>query len=109
MTRSSNPQRAKRINTAVLLMDKEKSTAKAATALADQYGISKRQAYRYVQEAEAIGKEIPVPDMKVAFTVKLSRNLIQALRRHARSTGQRLSDIVAQALKAFLQNGRGRG
>jgi len=109
MKRTSNPQRAERINTAVSLMNKEKSTAKVATTLAGQYGISKRQAYRYVQEAEAIGKEIPIPDMKVAFTVKLSRNLIQALRRHAKSTGRSLSDIVAQALEAFLQNGRGRG
>jgi hypothetical protein len=109
MTRSSNPQRAKRINTAVLLMDKEKSTAKVAMALAVQYGISKRQAYRYVQEAEVIGKEIPVPDTKIAFTVKLSRNLVQTLRRHAMSTGQNLSDIVAQALDAFLQDGRRRG
>lgn len=109
MTRSSNSERAERINTTVLLMNKEKSSAKVATALAGQYGISKRQAYRYVQEAETIGKEIPVPDMKVAFTVKLSRNLVQALRRHAKSTRQSLSDIVAQALEAFLQNGRGRG
>lgn len=109
MRRTSKPQRAERINTAVLLMKEETSTAKVATTLADRYGISKRQAYRYVQEAEAIGEEIPIPDMKLAFTVKLSRNLIQALRRHAKGTGKSLSDIVAQALEAFLQNGRGRG
>jgi len=109
MTRSSNPERAKRMNAAVALIKREDSPAKAATALADQYGISRRQAYRYVHEAEVVGKEVPVPDTKMAFTVKLSRNLIKALRKYSKTTGQSLSEIVTQALQAFLQNGRGRG
>ncbi|MBW1678128.1 MAG: ribbon-helix-helix protein, CopG family [Deltaproteobacteria bacterium] len=109
MTRSSKPQHAQRINTALVLIKSEKSLSGAATALARRYRISKRQAYRYIREAELIGKQIPVPDTKIAFTVKLSKNLIEALRKYAKSTGQSLSEIVTQALEAFLQNGRGRG
>jgi hypothetical protein len=91
------------------LIKSEESLSSAATALARRYGISKRQAYRYVREAELIGKQVPVPDAKLAFTVKLSKNLIKALRRYAKNTGQSLSEIVTQALEAFLQNGRRRG
>ncbi len=75
----------------------------------DQYGISKRQAYRYIQEAKMIRKDVPIPDTKIAFTVKLSQNLIQALRQHAKDTGKTLSEIVTRSLKAFLQNEQRRG
>jgi predicted DNA-binding transcriptional regulator YafY len=109
MARGSNPERAQRINTALTLIKTEDSLSNAATALAKRYRISKRQAYRYVREAELIGKQVPVPDKKVAFTVKLSQGLIRALRQYANSTGKTLSEIVTQALEAFLRNGRGRG
>ena len=75
----------------------------------DQYGISKRQAYRYIQEAKMIRKDVPIPDTKIAFTVKLSQNLIQTLRKHAKDTGKTLSEIVTRSLEAFLQNGQRRG
>ena len=75
----------------------------------DQYGISKRQAYRYIQEAKMIRKDVPIPDTKIAFTVKLSQNLIQALRQQAKDTGKTLSEIVTRSLEAFLQNGQRRG
>jgi hypothetical protein len=78
-------------------------------ALSAQYGISKRQAYRYVKEAESAGRQIPVPDQKVAFTVKLSQNLTQSLRQYAQFKGQTLSEVVTQALEAFLYKGRRRG
>jgi predicted DNA-binding transcriptional regulator YafY len=109
MIRSSKPERAQRINTALALIKSEESLSSAATALARRYRISKRQAYRYVHEAESIGKQVPVPDAKIAFTVKLSKNLIKALRKYAKTTGKSLSEIGTQALEAFLKNGRRRG
>jgi predicted DNA-binding transcriptional regulator YafY len=108
MGRSSSSERAQRINTALALIKQRKSVANTATELAARYGISKRQAYRYVHEAELLGKQIPVPEAKIAFTVKLSQGLIQALRQYAKSTGQTLSEIVTQALEGFLRKGRGR-
>ncbi len=75
--------------------------------MAEKYGVSKRQAYRYVQQAMRIGEEVPVPDRKIAFTVKLSRSLVGALREYAERSGKSLSEIVTQTLEDFLQNGRG--
>jgi hypothetical protein len=109
MTRSSSSERARRINAALALIRQHGSVAKAAAALAVQYGMSRRQAYRYVHEAEVIGQEVPIPEKKMAFTVKLSQNLIQALRHCAKATGQSLSDLVTEALEAFLSKDGGRG
>ena len=109
MARSSSSERARRINAALALIEQHGSAARAAAALAAEYGMSRRQAYRYVHEAEVMGKEVPIPEKKIAFTVKLSQNLIQVVRQRAKSTGQSLSDIVTQALEAFLYKGRGRG
>jgi hypothetical protein len=105
MARSSNPQRAERINAAVALIARQGSPAEAAAALAAQYNISKRQAYRYVKEAGVVGKQVPIPDQKVAFTVKLSQSLTQKLRHYSLSRGLTLSEIVTQALEAFLYKG----
>ncbi len=109
MTKSSNTERAQRVNTAIDLLKKLGVVTEAALALAIQYGISKRQAYRYVKEADVVGKQIPVPDQKIAFTVKISENLTQALRQYAQAKGQTLSEVVTKALEAFLYKGRRRG
>ena len=109
MGKSSNLERAKRINSARAFINRHDTTAKAVSAMIDQYGISKRQAYRYIQEAKMIGKNVPIPAPKVAFTVKLSQNLIRALRQHAKVTGKTLSEIVTQSLERILQSGQRRG
>jgi predicted DNA-binding transcriptional regulator YafY len=105
--KSNQAQRARRINTALSLIKKHETVSKAADAMTEKYGISKRQAYRYIREAGKIGARIPIPDQKVAFTVKLSQSLIQALREYAKKSGKNLSQIVTQSLEGFLQNGRG--
>ena len=109
MAKSTNTQRAHLLNAAITLLKKHDLPAQAVQALADQYGISKRQAYRYLKEAQVTGQQIPIPDSKIAFTVKLSKNLIQALRHHAQNRGQTISDVVTQALETFLYKGRRRG
>ena len=109
MTRSSNSEQAQRINTALEFLKEHDSMAKAAAALAERFDISRSQAYRYVRKAEAMGEEIAVPDPKIAFTIKLSQDLIQRVRRYAGSTGMSLSQIVTQALDAFLHGIHGRG
>jgi len=109
MTKSSNTERAKRINTAITFLKEYGSFAEAAVALSAQYGISKRQAYRYVKEAATADSQIPVPDQKIAFTVKLSQNLTLTLRQYAQFKGLTLSEVVTQALEALLYKGRRRG
>ncbi len=105
--KSTKAERAQRINAALSLIQKHDTISKAAKSMAAQYDISKRQAYRYIHEANEAGEKVPIPDSKIAFTVKLSQSLIQRLRKYTKVSGESLSEIVTQSLEAFLQNGRG--
>lgn len=98
-----------RVNMAVNLLKKSGSHSETATTLSSLYGISKRQAYRYLKEAESAGNWIPVPDKKTAFTVKLSENLTQDIRQYARLKGQTISEVVTEALEVLLYKGRRSG
>ena len=109
MARSSEAQWAQRVNAAQAMIREYGNLADAAAQLAKQYAISRRQAYRYLHEAQARAKPVSVPDRKVAFTVKLTEGLVQELRRRATVTGQSLSELVAQAVEAFLRKARRRG
>lgn len=103
MAKSSNLERTKRFNRAVDLVQMYSSTSEAAVALAEQYGISVRQAYRYVHEATEKKRQIPVPDRKIPFTVKLSVELVSELRDYRGYSGKTLSNVVDQALRTFLK------
>ncbi len=109
MTRSSNSVRAERINTALEFLRQCETLAEAANALVQACGMSKRQAYRYLHEAQMQGGPVPIPERKVAFTVKLPEGLIHQLRHRAALKEQSLSQLVIQALEVFLRKDRGRG
>jgi len=109
MTKSSNAEYVQRLNAAIALLKSCESLSVAAATLAAQYKMSKRQAYRYVKEAEAVGYQIPIPDHKIAFTVKLAQDLVQAIRQHSQGSGQTISETVTQAVEAFLLQGRSHG
>lgn len=98
-----------RVNMAIDLLKEFGSVAETAKSLSSHYGISKRQAYRYVKMAESAGKQIPIPEKKIAFTVKLSENLTQELRQYARLQGQTISEVVTEALEVLLYKGRRSG
>ena len=109
MLKSSNTERAKRINVAIELIKEYGTVARAVAAMVDHYQISKRQAYRYIHEALKIGEKVPIPDSKITFTVKLSPKLIQLTRDYAKASGHTISDIVTRALETYLYKGRKRG
>lgn len=71
-------------------------------SLSDQFGISRRQAYRYLQEAQAIGGPVPVSESTIAVTFKLAPSLIHAVRIRAATDGATISETVSLALTAFL-------
>ena len=73
--KSTQAERAQKINAALSLTKKHNTVSQAADAMTAKYGISKRQAYRYINDANKIGAKIPIPDQKIAFTVKLSQSL----------------------------------
>jgi len=84
-------------------------TARGRRTPCPGWSISKRQAYRYLEQAQQLKHPIPIEEAKVSFTVKLSRRLVERLRRYGASTGLTLSEIVSRALLAVLHRGGGRG
>lgn len=109
MARASDAQKAERLNLARALLQQHEHVPDTVEQLARAYSISQRQAYRYVERAQQLKAPVPVEDAKVAFTVKLSRSLVQRLRMYAASTGLTLSEIVSRALTTVLNRGGGRG
>jgi predicted DNA-binding transcriptional regulator YafY len=109
MARATDAQKAERLNGARSLLRKHAQLPEAAERLARGWSISKRQAYRYLEQAQQLKRPIPVEEAKVSFTVKLSRHLVERLRRYGASTGLTLSEIVSRALLAVLHGGGGRG
>jgi predicted nucleic acid-binding protein len=108
MPRANDTQKAERLNLARDLLRREQ-VPEAATQLARAFSISLRQAYRYLAQAQHLRESVPVVAPKLAFTVKLSRTLIERLRAYASSTGLTLSEIVSRAVLKFLNRRPGRG
>ncbi len=107
--RSSSTQLAQRINGALLLLRRLRSSTKTVVALMRRHRVSRRQALRYIREAQKVGRMQPIPERKVVFTVKIPLNLLRALRQMAKLTGESLSVLVRRALEAFLQKRGGHG
>lgn len=76
--------------------------AENAQRLSRDYDLSLRQAYRYLEEAQAIGRPTPVPEPSIATTFKLPRNLIRDVHAYSAASGLTLSEIVRRALVSFL-------
>jgi hypothetical protein len=99
--RARADQRAQRINVAVALLAQVHDVAEAARQLAAQYGLSERQARRYVEQARQ-GGQVEVPQARVVFTVKLPADLARRTRSAAHARGQTISALVTQARTEFL-------
>lgn len=77
--------------------------------LTEEFGLSQRQAYRYLQEAQAIKRPVPITSPNVAITVKVPEDIATALRAHAHSTGSTIGDVVSRAVTSLLARERRRG
>ena len=106
--RSPQAELAERVNAAHSLLKEGSSRDEVLSVMMDRFGVSRRQAYRYVEEALRIKRTVPVPERKVVFTVKVPEGLVSLIRHVANATGESLSAMVTQALKAFLKR-RGYG
>src|ERR1700745_3354284 len=109
MSLASNVQRAMRLNHARKLLQRFDHLPDAVAQMRKDSGVSRRQAYRYLQQARGLKQGGAVGDAKVAFTVKLSQELVRRLRTFAHRTGLSLSEIVSRALLSALKQRRGRG
>ncbi|MFH0750732.1 MAG: hypothetical protein V2B17_02750 [Chloroflexota bacterium] len=103
--RARADQRATRVNAAAELLGAGVAIVEATRELARRFGLSERQARRYVERARAVGV-VEVPEPMTVFTVRLPESLVARLRGYAHGSGQTLSSIVAQALEEFLSRTR---
>jgi hypothetical protein len=94
---------AQRVNAAAALLC-GRSPAEAARVLAVEYGLSERQARRYVRAAGRAPGGVTVPERSAVFTVKLPVSLIARLRSFARANARSVSGVTAEAVRAYLDH-----
>ena len=100
--------KARRLNAAYQLLRQRIETADAARQLVDEFALSRRQAYRYLQEAAPLRAPVPAVAPTVAITLKLPVHTVRALRVQARRRGLTIGQIVTEALAAVLGSVRRR-
>src|ERR1700746_757832 len=104
MARSTKTQKALNLNAAHGLLSRGSSVAEAATMLAQERGISLRQAYRYLQRARALRRAMPVGEPSVPATFKIPRDVLAQLRAYSRRSGLPLSVIVTEAVERHARS-----
>jgi len=109
MTRSTDAEKAERLNAAHRLLTRGAELADAATALSRDFGLSRRQAYRYLEEAAAIGHPVPIAEPSVPITLKIPGSVVRDLRSYSEASGKTLGEIVARAISRFLKATRRHG
>ncbi len=109
MSKSSAAEQIQRVNTAVQLLSDKTRSSEVLTALTSRYGVSRRQAFRYLRQAQENAVLLPVPTAKTVFTVKLPGDLAEQIRRQARGSLLTISEVVAEALRAYLAQGKKHG
>lgn len=107
-SRASARERARRVNAAAELLDEGASVVEAVGVLAVRFGLSDRQARRYVDRARQHGR-VAVPEVAAVLSVRLPVGVLVRLRDHARVTGRTLSSLVTEAIEVLLdRHGQGR-
>ena len=109
MAKSSEAEQAQRVNATIQLIDKKGSGSEVLREIMSRYGLSRRQAYRYLHLAQQAGAPLAIPDDKSVFTVKLPRPLIVHVRRQARQERTSISAWVEQALRVRLGQSKTHG
>ena len=110
MARATKTDKARLLNVAYRLLGRQTSVADAARHLAETRALSRRQAYRYLQQAAALQAPVPAVAPTVAITLKLPVHTVRTLRVQARRRGITIGQIVTEALTALVGSvRRGRG
>ena len=107
--RARGDEFAGRINRAVELLASGSRQA-VRRALEREYGLSTRQALRYVRAARAAPEGAVVPEPTATLTVRLPVSVIAAARAGASQRGQGIGALTAAALSSHLaRDGRAQG
>ena len=108
LRRACADEYAERVNRAAVLLRKL-SPAEAVRALQAEFGLSERQARRYVNVGLQRPNGVPVPERTAVFTVRLAPSLLGGLRERAGASGQTLSAVTAEAVRGYLAGAGGLG
>lgn len=109
MARSTQAQKAKRLNAAYRLLARPISLAEAAATLSREHGISLRQAYRYLEEAAQLEQPLKIAEPTQPITFKIPGNVVRALRSYAAAHELTLSEVVTRAIEEFVARARRSG
>ena len=109
MIRSTRAQKAERLAAARRLLANGIGMAEAAMTLSRGYGLSRRQAYRYLKLARASGSAPSAAESSVTITFKIPHSAASILRAHARERGVTTSELVRRAVAALLATKRRHG
>jgi len=102
MARSTKAHKARQLNAAHRLLECNTELSEAAQSLSREFGLSRRQAYRYLEQAADLDHPVPVEEASIPITLKLPPSTVRLLRSYASSSGLTLGEIVTRALRAFL-------
>jgi hypothetical protein len=102
MARSTHAGRAQRLNAAFDLIASGYNLNEAAEALVEQFVLSRRQAYRYLQEAQSIKHPVEVSAPTIPITIKVPGDVVVKLRAYAQASGLTIGETVARAVLRFL-------
>lgn len=109
MSRATDSERAQRVNSAFNLLARGYSLSEAAQVLAESFALSRRQAYRYLQDAQALARPLRVAEPPIPVTFKVPGDVVSELRAYAQASGRTMGEIVARALAAYLARARRHG
>ena len=108
MSRSNSVEKAQRLNVAFDLLSRGWASAQATAMLAEEFGMSQRQASRYVVQAQSIQRPVAAVSPSVAVTIKVPEDIAAKLRAHARATDTTIGDVVSRAVLGLLARERRR-
>jgi hypothetical protein len=102
MARSTKADKARQLNAAHQLLERDMELSEAAQNLAREFNLSLRQAYRYLEEAALLDQPVEIAEATVPITLKLPPATVRLLRAYAKSNGVTIGTIVTRALDALL-------
>ena len=109
MARSTKADKARQLNAAYALLQRNTPLPKAMQQLSGEFGLSERQAYRYLNEATHLDRPVEVVETMVPITLKIPAGTALLLRAYSKSTGLTIGAIVTRALAMFLNTQRRHG
>lgn len=69
----------------------------------------RRQAHRYLREAQALKRPVAISARSVAITVKVPEDVAAKLHAHAHATGSTFGDVLSRDVLALLAREHRRG